>query len=83
MTQFEQCLVDILAELTDAERGTISLTTTLDQQGVDSLVALRLARGIHDRTGIAIELESLFDYPSVRQLAQHLEALAAQKEGAV
>ena len=47
MTQFEQCLVDILAELTDAERSTISLTDTLDQQGVDSLVALRLARGIH------------------------------------
>ncbi|TNC76422.1 acyl carrier protein [Janthinobacterium lividum] len=83
MNLFEQCLVDLLADLTNAERGAISLTTTLDQQGVDSFVALRLARAIHDRTGIELELETLFDYPSVCQLAQHLQARAAQTAGAV
>lgn len=83
MTHFEQCLVDILAELTDTGASSISLTTTLDQQGVDSFVALRLARAIHDRSGVEIELESLFDYPTVRELAAYLDARAAQLAGAV
>lgn len=83
MTQFEQCLVDILADLTATERSAISLTTTLDQQGVDSFIALRMARAVHDRTGIELELEKLFDYPTVSQLAQHLQSLAVQTEGAV
>jgi len=82
MTQSEQCLVDILAELTETGAGSISVTATLDQQGVDSFVALRLARAIHERTGVEIELESLFDYPTVRQLAAHLDAHAAQLAGA-
>lgn len=72
MTRFEQHLVEILAGLTEVAPASISLDATFDQQGVDSFIALRLAREIFDRTGIEIELELLFDYPSISQLAQYL-----------
>jgi acyl carrier protein len=73
MIHFEQSLIEILAELTGAEAQQISLTDNLAEQGVDSFIALRMVRAIHDRTGVEIELELLYDYPTVRQLAQYVE----------
>lgn len=66
-----------LADLLAVAPEEVSLTTDLGAQGVDSLIALRLARKIADATGYDIDLEWLFDHPTLEQLAAFLEAQGA------
>lgn len=75
MTRYEQCLTELLAELVGEPRQ-FSLTETFLDQGIDSFLALRLVRGIEDRLGVTVDLESLYDYPSIEQLAKFIEEQA-------
>ena len=77
MTPIEQSLIAVLVELTDSRPEQISLTTSFDQQGVDSFIALRLMRAINDQFGVDLELELLFDYPNVQALAQLIDSRRA------
>jgi acyl carrier protein len=74
MTPRESSLREMLAELMEIEARELSLTMTFAEQGVDSLVGLRFARRIQDVTGIDVELEWVFDYPTIRQLAKFIDA---------
>ena len=73
MTKIEQLLNEILCELT-GESATFPVDQSFSEQGVDSFLALRLMRGIEDRTGLALELHALFDFPTIAQLARHIDA---------
>jgi aryl carrier-like protein len=73
MTQLENYIRDALASLMEMPAHAISVTEDLNEQGVDSLVGLRLARKIEEHTGAAIELEWLYDYPTIAGLAGFLE----------
>ncbi len=75
MTRYEQCLTELVAELVGESRQ-LSLTDTLLDQGIDSFLALRLVRGIEDRLGEKVELESLYDYPTIGMLAKFIEEQA-------
>lgn len=74
MPDYEQYLHTALAELMAIDPAQLSLTTPLTEQGVDSLIGLRLARKIQDLIGdeVEVELEWIFDYPSIAELAQFL-----------
>ena len=72
MKNFELHLAKVLAELLEVDVEQISMTLSFSDQGVDSLLALRFVRKIHDEFGINLELEVFFDYPSLRELAIHL-----------
>lgn len=74
MTDLEQSLQTLLASLVERETAQISVTQLLSEQGVDSLIGLRFARKIQDLTGREVELEWLYDYPTIRQLANFLSA---------
>lgn len=73
MTKYEQYLREVLAELMDVDAQQLSLTATVFDQGMDSLVGLRLARKVQDFVGAEIELEWIYDYPTLQQLAGFLE----------
>jgi acyl carrier protein len=73
MTKREQQLRDALAQVMEIDAGELSLTMTFAEQGVDSLIGLRLARAIEELCGMEIQLEWLFDYPTIRQLSQFLD----------
>lgn len=73
MTEREQHLRDALAELLDSKVDKVSVTTPFADLGMDSLVGLRFSRKIQDLLGVEIELEWLFDYPTIRQLSQFLD----------
>jgi acyl carrier protein len=45
---------------------------TFAEQGVDSLIGLRFVRKIQDLVELDIELEWIFDYPTVQKLAEFL-----------
>jgi acyl carrier protein len=74
MTPLEERLRATLATLMDVEPDQLSVDTDLGEQGVDSLIGLRFARGIEELLGREIELEWLFDHPSIAQLASFLAA---------
>jgi acyl carrier protein len=76
MRTYEQYLQSALAELMQLAPEQISLTVPLSEQGVDSLIGLRLARKMTELTGIEIDLERIYDYPSIDQLARFLETCA-------
>jgi natural product biosynthesis luciferase-like monooxygenase protein len=50
--------------------------------GGNSLLAVAVFRRLRDRTGAAMALTDIFRYPTIRALAQHLDALAAVGAGA-
>lgn len=82
MSVREQELIRILREFVDADADHITPVTKFAELGLDSLAGLRFTRKVQDAFGIEIELEWLFDYPSVAELACFLDqtfgALTAQ-----
>lgn len=76
MMTTEQSLRAALAALLERDPEEVDVTAHLSDLGVDSLIGLRLSRTIHDLTGRDIELEWLYDYPTIRQLAAFLDAQA-------
>jgi acyl carrier protein len=77
MNEIETFLITNLASLMKVEPDTLSLTMTFDEQGVDSLVGLRFIKKIHKATGMEIEMKKIFDYPTLKDLAQFLDAQGA------
>ncbi|TDR40688.1 phosphopantetheine binding protein [Tahibacter aquaticus] len=69
----EQFLQSALAELLQIDRHELSPTTPFAELGLDSLLGLRFTREIQDHLQAEVELEWLFDNPSIRQLAEFLD----------
>ncbi|UZS66442.1 acyl carrier protein [Pseudomonas syringae] len=75
MNNLESRLRDELAALLCIEPTQLSITAKFDELGVDSLIGLRFSRKVHDLTNIEIDIESVFDYPTLAQLAAFLNTL--------
>ncbi|MEB1529287.1 acyl carrier protein [Xanthomonas sp. WHRI 7945] len=74
MNARELWLKDALSELMEVDVAQISATRTFAEQGVDSLIGLRLTRKLEESLGLEVDLEWLFDHPSIRELAQFLDS---------
>ena len=72
MSRHEQWLRDALSELMEVDRSQICVTQPFAEQVVDSLIGLRLTRKLEELLGVEVELEWLFDNPSIRELSQFL-----------
>lgn len=79
---YEQALRDALAALMEIEPAALALDQRLDEQGVDSLVGLRFARKVEDLIGAPVDLEWIYDYPTIAALAAHLGQRAATERAA-
>ena len=73
MSRREQWLRDALAELMEIDKSQISVTRHFSEQGVDSLIGLRLTRKLEDLLGCEVEIEWLFDHSNIQQLARFLD----------
>lgn len=69
---FSEPLRLVLAELLHCDPVHVSASSNFAELGMDSLVALRFTRKINDVTGLDIELENLFDYPTIAALSSFL-----------
>lgn len=78
MNELERRLRDELAALLDIAPEHLSTTTPFDELGVDSLIGLRFARKLEDISGVEVDFEWLYDYPTLAQLARFLESLQSQ-----
>lgn len=74
MQNTEQFLINTLAGLMKIEPAELSPTRSLEEQGVDSFVGLRLIRKIQKDTGVEVDLTRILDYPTLRQLASFIDA---------
>ena len=72
MSMLQSHLIAALADVMEMPATQVSPSKSFTEQGLDSLTALRLARKIHDRTAIEIELEWLLDYPTILELERFL-----------
>ena len=73
MSTLEHQLRNALAKLMDVAPESLSTTQDMSEQGVDSLLGLRFARQVQELTAVEVELEWLYDHPSIAQLAAFLE----------
>ena len=73
MTNFAQHLTHFLADVLETEARLVAPDLTFQEQGMDSLNGMRFARKIQDLLGREIDLECLFDYPTITQLASFLD----------
>ncbi|MGN7918354.1 MULTISPECIES: acyl carrier protein [Lysobacter] len=82
MSKREPWLIDAMAEVLEVDRSQLSATESFAELGVDSLLGLRLTRKLEDLLGSEVELEWLFDHPSVRQLACFLDERFGEMDAA-
>jgi acyl carrier protein len=73
MTTTEIQLRDLLARLLEVDAASISTRLPMTEQGIDSLLGLRFARLVQDQTGREIDIEWLFDYPTIEAFARCLD----------
>jgi acyl carrier protein len=69
----ETRMLQTLADLLGVDVQQISSTMHFGELGLDSLLGLRFARKIGELTNVEIDLEWIFDYPTVRDLSGFLE----------
>lgn len=74
MNNTEQLLIATLARLLKTPAESLSLTVPIDEQGVDSFLGLRFARGVHKATGVELDLTTLTDRPTLQELAALIDA---------
>ena len=73
MSSREQLLRNALAGVIEVDAQDVSLTVPFAEQGVDSLLGLRFVRQVQDLLDTEIELEWMFDHPTIRQLSDFLD----------
>jgi len=73
MSAWERELTRILSDTLQSRAAAIAPTQGFSDLGMDSMLGLRFVRRIEDELGFEIELEWLFDYPSVGELSRFLE----------
>lgn len=73
MSGRERWLRDVLAELMEIDVSQISSDQPFSELGLDSLTGLRMTRKLEDQLGVEVELEWLFDHPSIQALARFLD----------
>lgn len=72
MANLDNFLASALAEVLEIKTAQVSVTMSFSEQGVDSLLALQFIRKIRDKSGLDLQLETLFDYPTLDELASYL-----------
>ncbi|KAI0442186.1 BcPKS19, polyketide synthase [Xylaria telfairii] len=75
-------LLQILSNVTDVPLEELNLDSTLDELGIDSLMATEVLNDIRTALGINIDLTSFLFFPSIQALVAHVdEALGVGSEG--
>ncbi|KAI1195589.1 BcPKS19, polyketide synthase [Nemania serpens] len=66
-------LLQILSNVTDVPLKELSLESTLDDLGIDSLMATEVLNDIRTTLGITIDLTSFLFFPNVQALVAHVD----------
>ncbi len=72
----ELLLRSTIATVLMVDPAEVSTSRDFFEQGIDSLTGLRICRSLADTLGHDVELEWVFDYPTIELLAAHLERVS-------
>jgi acyl carrier protein len=76
MNDLEAIIATTLAEILECEVMP-PITASFDSLGLDSLLGMRFAGKLADRFGMEVELEWLYDFPTIEQLASFLKTVVS------
>lgn len=69
------CLLTIISDILHIERTEINIKLSVKELGMDSISGVELVREINRKFGLSLESFSLYEFSSIRQLAEHVENL--------
>ncbi|GAP87780.1 putative thiolase-like protein [Rosellinia necatrix] len=72
-SRIQRDLLQILCNVTDVPIEDLNLDSTLDEFGIDSLMATEVLNDIRTNLGLNIDLTSFLFFPSIRALVTHVE----------
>lgn len=72
-TKVHNTLTHLLAEAMEVQPNCINLKRTFMEQGCNSLILLRFASLIKDKSSYDVEIADIFSYPSINGLATYIE----------
>lgn len=72
-SEVEKALHELWASALGAQE--LGLTTSFFEMGGDSLTGIRLLGRIRDRWGVDLSMQTLFDRPTIAQIAEDVEAI--------
>ncbi|OII77756.1 polyketide synthase [Cryptosporidium andersoni] len=75
-----EILRQALGEVSGVNISNFSIDTPLSNLGLDSLSAVELRNILSSRTGINLSATILFDYPTLSQLAKHIDDIIEMNE---
>ncbi|HBL10883.1 MAG TPA: phosphopantetheine-binding protein [Cyanobacteria bacterium UBA11162] len=70
--EIQAWIVSYLAKLLEIAPNQVKVTIPFDQYGLDSSAAVGMTGDLEDWMGRKIDPTLLYDYPTVKNLAQHL-----------
>lgn len=70
--EIQAWIVSYLAELLEIAPNQVKVTIPFDQYGLDSSAAVGMTGDLEDWVGRTIDPTLLYDYPTVKDLSQHL-----------
>jgi acyl carrier protein len=71
-TEIQKWLVSYVAQLLNISEKEIDVTVSFDRYGLDSLAAVNLSSNLEKWLGCEIDPTILYDYPTIKDLAQYL-----------
>lgn len=80
LTHVEKELVKIWSELFARSDDSISIDADFFELGGHSLLTVRAVVGIKQTLGLTITIYSIFDHPTIKELARYLETLSVPEE---
>ena len=72
VTEIQACLVSFLAELLEIKPEEIDVTIPFDRYGLDSVAAAGIIGDLDDLLGSELDPTLIYDYPTIKALAEHL-----------
>ncbi len=73
MSSREQWMQETLSRLMEVDPDRIEIAGSFGDMGIDSLIGLRFVREMQEEFGFEIELDWLYDNPSIRELSSFID----------
>ena len=81
--QVEEIITGLLATSLGTTPDQVQKDRSFSEQGVDSIIGVEVVNNINDTLKTSLKATVLFDYPTIRQLAEHIAVNASPKLPAV
>ena len=79
--EIEAWIISYLAKTLDLNRNEIDTTITFDNYGLDSATAAFMTSDLGDWLKIEVDPVLPYEYPTIKELSQHLASMAENKSG--